>query len=346
MSVPVIISDEQVKKIITWPIVNEAVEEAFKAICCSADFAWLRKHNKESSADQPARTRTNINNINNHGLLFTMPGFVSNYTLNSKKYSTLGCKMVTMFKENEKRNPPLPSILANIALFNSETGQLECIIDGTEITAWRTAAASVIATKYLYFKRKNYIKEPIVAIIGCGVQGKSHSLGLCHTFPIKSIQLWNRTTEKAFSLLNCLESEKENFINKNINITVFSSIDDCVRNADIIVTSTYVDEPIIHFNMLKKDVHINAVGCGPTSHHVELSQKIYDKSILYIDHWAGASVELKDLKCNIVCEVGEAIIDQTKIPEEGISIFQSLGMAVEDVTTAQALYEAFKKQCE
>jgi len=340
MSLPVIITDKQVKNVLNWPLVNEAVEEAFKSICNTERSNYDKN---KSFADQPTRSRTLIENQS--GILFTMPGYVGNYTLNSKKFNTLGCKMVTMFQANEKRNPPLPSILANITLFNSETGQLECIMDGTEITAWRTASASIVSTKYLYFKRKQSIEEqPIVAIIGCGVQGKSHSFGLCHTFDLSEIRLWNRTEDKITTLANLLEKNKANFINKNIKIKKMSNIIDCVKDADIIVTSTYVDKPIIELDMLKKNVHINAVGCGPKSHHAELSQDIYDNCSLYIDHWAGYKTELKDLKTNVIGTVGDAIIDEKNIPEKGISVFQSLGMAVEDVTVAQSIYEVIKNE--
>lgn len=106
-----------------------------------------------------------------------MPGYIGNYKLPKsalkqppKIFNSLGCKLVTSFSGNAKLNPPKPNILANIFLFNENTGELKAMIQGSEITAWRTAAASIVATNYLYFKRSNVPSNASVAIVGCGVQ--------------------------------------------------------------------------------------------------------------------------------------------------------------------------------
>lgn len=103
-----------------------------------------------------------------------MPGFIGNYklkTLNqSKVLNSLGCKMVTSFQGNRDLNPPKPNILGNVFLFSEETGELKAIIQASEITAWRTAAASLVATKYLFTNRPSSPKIDNVTILGCGVQ--------------------------------------------------------------------------------------------------------------------------------------------------------------------------------
>lgn len=110
-----------------------------------------------------------------------MPGCIGNYKLpkNSikepeKKFTSLGCKLVTSFPKNNELKPPKPNILGNIFLFDDNTGELKAIIQGSEITAWRTAAASLVATNHLYLQRVNdpqIRNQPIsVAIVGCGVQ--------------------------------------------------------------------------------------------------------------------------------------------------------------------------------
>lgn len=109
-----------------------------------------------------------------------MPGFIGNYTLSpeirsdSKHFKTLACKLVTSFSQNEKLPKPLPNIMATICLFDTLNGRLKCILEATEITAWRTAAASLVATQYLYFSRPNIQKDVgiTLSIIGCGVQVK------------------------------------------------------------------------------------------------------------------------------------------------------------------------------
>lgn len=105
-----------------------------------------------------------------------MPGFIGNYNLpegqnfTNEKVSTLGCKLVTSFQKNQAKG--LPSIFGSIFLFNTETGKLDCILEATEITAWRTATASLVATKHLYFNRSavNNSASGVLAIVGSGVQ--------------------------------------------------------------------------------------------------------------------------------------------------------------------------------
>lgn len=103
-----------------------------------------------------------------------MPGFIGNYKLASTNetivFNSLGCKLVTAFPNNSQLQPPKPNILANIFLMNDATGEIKAIIQGTEITAWRTAAASIVATKFLYSCRPTTPKINGLAILGCGVQ--------------------------------------------------------------------------------------------------------------------------------------------------------------------------------
>lgn len=113
------------------------------------------------------------------GLLFSMPGYVGNYSLKPatvghepKRFNTLACKLVTYFATNEHLPKPLSNIMASICLFDPLTGRLNCVLDANEITAWRTAAASLVATQQLYFGRPNVRQGDRfnLAIVGCGVQ--------------------------------------------------------------------------------------------------------------------------------------------------------------------------------
>lgn len=109
-----------------------------------------------------------------------MPGFIGNYKLSgySKVFNSLACKLVTSFPGNRYLNPSKLNILGNIFLFDEQTGELKAIIEANEITAWQTAAASIVATKFLFSNRP---PSPIIntlAILGCGVEvhySESHS---------------------------------------------------------------------------------------------------------------------------------------------------------------------------
>lgn len=168
----IFIKESVVKKLLNWTDCVDAMESALVAISNTSN-----KSEAEPFSSQTPRTFTVAGD---KGVLLTMPGFASNYALNSvtgsdTKHSTLSCKLVSSFSGNSQLNPAIPRILATILLFDPETGMLKTIVDGTEITAWRTAAVSVVATKYLYCDLslmeaggKNEAKE--LAIVGCGTQ--------------------------------------------------------------------------------------------------------------------------------------------------------------------------------
>lgn len=192
-----------------------------------------------------------------------MPGYIGNYKLDedsSERYSTLACKLVTSFPANAHRPQPLPTIFGTIFLMDPQTGRLKAIIEATKITAWRTAGASIVATKHLYMNRQLQQQPPItLAIVGCGVQGTVHAIGMCNTFEIATIYLWNRTPSKALALAAELDEKRSQFRNQSMRIVVSQSVADGVREADVIVTATNTDKPIIQRKDLKQAgaVHIN-----------------------------------------------------------------------------------------
>lgn len=104
-----------------------------------------------------------------------MLGYIENYRLKTvdpnKVFDTLGHKSVTAFTKNKDLEKPLPIIIGTIFLFCTITGKLKTIIEATGLTAWRTAATCLVATKYVYFDRNDQQKDnKILSILGCGVQ--------------------------------------------------------------------------------------------------------------------------------------------------------------------------------
>lgn len=160
------------KEILEWPLVYDAIEQALRSI------TETRTDESQPTFNQPTRIFTVP--PNGKGVLLSMPGFIGNYRLkksgrqnkeNTKILNTLACKLVTSFSGNRNLNPPKPNIIGNIFMFNENTGELRAMLGATEITAWRTAAASLVATDYLFLKRTNVDDSPkTIAIIGCGVQ--------------------------------------------------------------------------------------------------------------------------------------------------------------------------------
>lgn len=113
-----------------------------------------------------------------------MLGYIDNYRMKSVDpdivFDTLGHKLVTGFVKNKELKKPLPVIIATVFLFDTLTGQLKTIIEGNNITAWRTAASCMVASKYLYFDRNDQHKnDKNLAILGCGVQVIKQILRVC-----------------------------------------------------------------------------------------------------------------------------------------------------------------------
>lgn len=193
-------------------------------------------------------------------------------------------------------------------------------------------------------------------------QGRIHAIGMCSTFNISTVNLWNRTKSKTVALAAELEGMKSSFRNKNLELLVHDTVGDCVGQSDIIVTATNSRSPLLSSNMLKADVHINgnsisihlqtsllrtiltftAVGAG-VNHHSEIDGDVYEKSKIYVDSWAGAESELKNLNYPIEGEVGEVINGILRTPTQPLTIFHSMGMAVEDAATAQLIMELYKR---
>ncbi|XP_017004422.2 ketimine reductase mu-crystallin [Drosophila takahashii] len=326
---PVYYDAEAVRRFLTWPLVTEAVESALKAIVKTTSSS-------SSYAIQPKRSFTACGK-EGAGILLTMPAFVGDYSLGS----TLACKLVTSFSGNNQRNPPLPSIHAHVLLFDHQTGRLSAIMEGTDLTTWRTVAASLVATKYLYFRRFGLHSEremPInVAIVGCGVQGQLHAAAFCANFRVQQLRLYNRTEARAQELARELVARFS-----NTQIIVSPSAREACQEADVICIATYAKEPLIYRKDLKQShrgVHINAVGAGEV-HFSELSPDIYQHSKVYVDCYANAESELVGLPAEITAELGSVILEGNYPGSADISIFQSMGMASEDACVAQALQEA------
>lgn len=164
---PLFIREAVVRELLDWNDCCNAMESAL--------VAATNDGNKNAGQAFSSQTPRSFTSVPGKGVLLTMPGFVGNYKLGTvtgdERHSTLGCKLVTSFGGNSRLNPPLPTILATILMFDANTGRLKAVVDGTEITAWRTAAVSLVATKFLYYNsRTNSRNDKILSICGAGTQ--------------------------------------------------------------------------------------------------------------------------------------------------------------------------------
>jgi len=233
----------------------------------------------------------------------------------------LGLKAVTFYPSNIERG--IATHMATIFLVDPQTGTPLAIMDGRLITEMRTAAVSAAATKLLASP-----DAKVLAILGSGVQARSHVEALRIVRAFEEIRVWSPTKEHADQFAS------------EISATAMSA-EKAVRGADVVVTVTNSKEPVLQGSWLKPGCHVNAVGaCRPDWR--ELDDEVMSNVIL-VDSREAALKESGDVilsGAKIYAELGEALTGKITTRTNETTIFKSLGMAVEDITAATLVYRS------
>ena len=234
----------------------------------------------------------------------------------------LGLKAVTFYPSNTERG--IPTHMATIFLVDPETGTPLVIMDGRLITEMRTAAVSAAATKLLAPPNAK-----VLAILGSGVQAHSHFEALKRVKHFEEIRVWSPTREHA-----------ERFA-KEIGATAMS-VEQAVRDADVIVTVTNSKTPVLKGAWLRPGCHVNAIGaCRPDWRELDNDAV---SNVVFVDSREGALKESGDVilpGAKIYAELGEALAGKVPPRATETTIFKSLGMAVEDIVAALLVYRKF-----
>ena len=237
----------------------------------------------------------------------------------------LGIKIVTFYATNAKRG--IPTHMATIFLVDPETGTPLAAMDGRLITEMRTAAVSAVATKLLASP-----DAQILAILGSGVQARSHAEALRLVRNFEEIRVWSPTREHA-----------ERFA-KEIGAKPMST-EEAVRDADVVVTATNSTTAVLNGSWLKPGCHINAVGaCRPDWR--ELDDEAM-QNVVFVDSREAAMKESGDVilsGAKIYAELGEVLASKVPSRASETTIFKSLGMAVEDIAAAMLVYGSAAKK--
>jgi ornithine cyclodeaminase/alanine dehydrogenase-like protein (mu-crystallin family) len=235
----------------------------------------------------------------------------------------LGLKAVTFYPSNARRG--IPTHMATIFLVDPQTGMPLAIMDGRLITEMRTAAVSAAATKLLASP-----DAKVLAVLGSGVQARSHVEALRLVRQFEEIRVWSPTLEHAKQFA------------QEIGATAMST-EEAVRDADVIVTVTSSTTPVLKGDWLKPSCHVNAVGaCRPDWR--ELDDQAMQKNLVFVDSREGALRESGDVilsGAKIHAELGEALSGKVSSHADETTIFKSLGMAVEDVASAMLVYRSY-----
>jgi len=233
----------------------------------------------------------------------------------------LGLKAVTFYPSNVERC--IPTHMATIFLVDPETGVPLAIMDGRLITQMRTAAVSAAATKLLASR-----DAKVFAILGSGVQARSHAEALRLVRNFEEIRVWSPTCEHAEHLAKEIGAKS-------------MSAEEAVRGADVVVTATNSKTPVLKGSWLKAGCHVNAIGaCRPDWR--ELDDEAMS-NVVFVDSREGALKESGDVilsGAKIYAELGEALAGKVPSRPNATTIFKSLGMAVEDIAATMLVYRS------
>jgi alanine dehydrogenase len=288
------------------------------------------------SAGQVAQPVRTVLPVGSHGQLFgMMPAYIPGLL-------TFGTKLVSVVPSNAGTR--VPTHLATLLLFTPETGALVAVVDGQYITAYRTAAVSAVSADLLAREESG-----VLAIIGSGVQARSHLEAMDRVFELSETRVWSPTPE-----------HQEQFVDDMKTVTASRlvgspSAADAVRGADLVVIATSASEPVVQNDWVKAGAHVISVGaCRPTER--ELDPALVRRGRLFVDSRAAALVESGDIvmgiqdgqlrPSHIIGELGEVIagkVEGRRSPRD-VTIFKSLGLAVEDVMAADLAYRRAVEQ--
>jgi alanine dehydrogenase len=255
------------------------------------------------------------------GLLGVMPAYLPS--------AGLACKLVTLFPENRDRH----THQALICVFDEENGMPLALMDGTYITATRTAAGSALATRLLAREDTR-----VLAILGAGVQARTHAEALRRVREFTEIRVASRDRARAEQLA------------EEIGGQAVDSWEEALHGADVVAATTHATEPIVRREWLTPGVHVNSVGTNPSGRGEVDAATIADALVAVESRGstlapppAGAP-EFADGDHGEVVELGELVSGSRpgRSSRDQITLYKSVGVAVQDVAAAALVLAAAK----
>ena len=299
------LSEADVRELLDLDQLIDALEDGFRAL---------------SSGRADVAPRTGVN-TENEGFLLAMPGYAAGLGL--------GVKLVTGFPDNHTLG--LPAYQALVALFDPATGSPLAVMDGTRITAIRTAGAAAVSARHL---ARNDAR--VLAIIGAGVQGHAHLEILPRVRDFEEIRIASRTAESARALSA-----------RDPRARAVDGYEAAVRGADVVALCTNSVAPVIESSWVSPGTHVSSVGFAPPGG--ELDRELAETATLFVESRAVAfqpapagCVELVGMDAERATELGEVLLGTRpgRRSREEITVYKSMGHAVEDLAAAGLVYRA------
>ena len=259
------------------------------------------------------------------GLLGVMPAYLPS--------AGLACKLVTLFPHNRDRE----THQAVICIFDPDNGTPLALMDGTFITATRTAAGSALATRLL--ARED---AKVLALIGTGVQARSHARALPRVREFTEIRVAGRDRARAEALAAEIGTTAR----------AVDSYEEAIRGADVVAATTHAREPVVQREWLAPGAHVNSVGLNPIGREVDV-QTVAD-SVLVVESRESAlapppagAPDLAGIDpAHVHAELGELVAGTRpgRTSPEQITLYKSVGVAVQDAAAAALVLAAAKKR--
>lgn len=233
---------------------------------------------------------------------------------------SMGVKIVTFYPENQAKG--LHTHHALIMVLDTESGEPRAVLDGRLITEMRTAAVSAAATRLLACEDASTL-----AILGSGVQARSHVEAIRCVRDIDDIRVWSRNPANAARFAAEIGAK-------------VTSAREAVEGAEIVVTATAATEPVLEGRWLSGGAHVNAVGWnGPDGRELDDDAMA---SLVFVESRQGAAEESGNVRrsgVDVTAEIGAALAGPLGHWRSETTVFDSVGMAVEDVVAAQLVLD-------
>ncbi len=314
-----ILQRQDVEKILTPAVANDTVEKAFRAYGLGL-------------TDMPAKSYLYFPK----GDLRSMPAYI-----HGEGFNIAGVKCVNVHPQNMTVN--LPSVMAVIILNDPQTGFPLAVMDGTYVTGLRTGAAGAVAAKYL--SREN---AEVAGFVGCGAQARTQLACLLAVRNIRKIKIWQFPGDKT-----CAQSfQRWAQAAYDLDVLVSSRMDVVTMKSDIVITTTPSRIPLV--KRVSPGTHVNAIGADAPGKQ-EIHPEILKRAKVVIDDWAQAShsgeinvpVSQKELtRRNIHAQLGDIVAGKKtgRTSAGEITLFDSTGLAIQDIACAYVVYQALKNR--
>lgn len=290
---------------------------------------------EKAFVDQPKQPLRHHHSIQvpkkNNGTLLVMPAWLEG--------AFMGIKLVTIFPDNTKDTPKLPSVIGQYLLMDATTGELLALIDGTELTLRRTAAASALAAKYLACADTNRL-----LMVGSGALARHLVQAHSKIRPIKEVIVWSQKSTNAEKLAYEITNQT------HLTASATSDLKSACEWAQLISCATLSTSPLVRGRWLSPGTHLDLVGAFNADMQ-ETDAEAIARSNLYVDTMQGALSEAGDIikalntgvisESNIKGEMKQIINGQLpgRTNKTDITCFKSVGAALEDLAAATLAYK-------